>query len=144
MTRVPAQIQGALTFGPMEIETYMPDLFWYGIHSVEALFALMGPGCERVARVHTDGADSVIGVWKDGRIGEIRGLRSGASGYGAVVFGTKRIVVSSNLTGGPPKPAGPYDGLLQEIVKFFRTGKAPVDVSREPGGSRVHGGSGPE
>jgi hypothetical protein len=53
----------------------MPDLFWYGIHSVESLYQLMGPGCVRVARVHTDGADTVVGAWKDGRIGEIRGLR---------------------------------------------------------------------
>jgi predicted dehydrogenase len=123
------RIQGALTFGPMEIETYMPDLFWYGIHSVEALYQLMGPGCERVARVHTEGADSVVGTWKDGRIGEIRGLRSSPLAYGAIVFGTKRIAASGNLAH-PDQPSGAaYDGLIDEIVKFFQTGKPPVSAA---------------
>ena len=114
------QIEGAFTFGPSPIETYVPDLFWYGIHSVEALYELMGPGCERVARVHTDGEDSVVGTWKDGRIGEIRGLRSSPRQYGAVVFGAKRIAVSGT-------PDGSYRPVVQEIVQFFQTGQAPVN-----------------
>jgi len=113
------RIEGAFTFGPSPIETYLPDLFWYGIHSVEALYELMGPGCERVARVHTDGEDSVVGTWKDGRIGEIRGLRSSPRQYGAIVFGAKRVAVSGT-------PDGSYQPVVQEIVKFFQTGQAPV------------------
>lgn len=121
------KVEGAFTFGPMPIETYIPDLFWYGIHSVESLYELMGPGCERVARVHTEGQDSVVGTWKDGRIGEIRGLRSSPRGYGAVVFGAKRIAVSGNLfpQQGPSKDSG-YRPIVEEIVKFFQTGKPPV------------------
>jgi len=114
------RIEGAFTFGPSPIETYLPDLFWYGIHSVEALYELMGPGCQRVARAHTDGEDSVVGTWKDGRIGEIRGLRSSPRQYGAVVFGAKRIAVSGT-------PDGSYRPVVQEIVKFCQTGQAPVN-----------------
>ena len=114
------QIEGAFTFGPSPIETYVPDLFWYGIHSVEALYELMGPGCERVARVHTDGEDSVVGTWKDARIGEIRRLRSSPRQYGALVFGAKRIAVSGT-------PDGSYRPVVQEIVQFFQTGQAPVN-----------------
>lgn len=122
-------IQGVLTFGPMDIKTYIPDLFWYGIHSVEMLYQLMGPGCERVVRVHTEGADSVVGTWKDGRIGEIRGLRSSPATYGAIVFGAQKVAVSSNLATGEPPPAGSsYHGLLEEMVKFFETGNPPVAV----------------
>jgi hypothetical protein len=120
------RIEGAFTFGPSPIETYLPDLFWYGIHSVESLYELMGPGCERVARVHADGEDSVVGTWKDGRIGEIRGLRSSPRQYGAVVFGAKKIAVSGT-------PDGSYRPIVQEIVKFFQTGESPVtpEVSLE-------------
>jgi hypothetical protein len=113
------RVQGAFTFGPSPIETYIPDLFWYGIHSIEALYELMGPGCERVARVHTEGEDSVVGTWKDGRIGEIRGLRSSPRMYGAVVFGAKRIAVGNT-------PDGSYRPIVEEIVRFFQTGKSPV------------------
>jgi hypothetical protein len=120
---------GAMTFGPMPVESYLPDLFWYGIHSVESLYALMGTGCQRVTRLHTEGEDSVVGLWQDGRIGEIRGLRSSPRTYGAVVFGSKRVAVSSNLLeqqthGG--STVGGYRPLVEEIVKFFQTGVAPV------------------
>ena len=122
------RIEGAMTFGPMTIETYMPDLFWYGIHSVEMLYRLMGPGCERVARVHTEGADSVVGTWRDGRIGQMRGLRSSPRTYGAVVFGSKKVEVSRNLANPAEKePAGAnYRALMEEIVRFFETGKPPL------------------
>jgi predicted dehydrogenase len=122
------RIEGAMTFGPMAIETYMPDLFWYGIHSVEMLYQLMGPGCERVARIHTDGADSVVGTWRDGRIGEMRGLRSSPRTYGAIVYGSKKVQVSRNLANSAEKePTGSnYRVLMEEIVQFFRTGKPPV------------------
>ena len=68
------QVQGAITWGPATLEPHHPDLFWYGIHAVEMLYTFMGPGCERVTRTHTAGADAVVGHWKDGRIGIVRGI----------------------------------------------------------------------
>src|SRR5216684_5536503 len=38
------------TYGPCELEPHHPDLFWYGIHGVEALFTVLGTGCETVQR----------------------------------------------------------------------------------------------
>jgi hypothetical protein len=122
-------INGAMTFGPMPIESYLPDLFWYGIHSVESLYALMGTGCQRVTRLHTGGEDSVVGLWQDGRIGEIRGLRSSPRTYGAVVFGSKRVAISKNLSEQQSPSASTVPGyrpLVEQIVKFFQTGVAPV------------------
>lgn len=125
------RVNGAMTFGPMPIESYLPDLFWYGIHSVESLYTLMGTGCERVSRVHTEGEDSVVGLWRDGRVGEIRGLRSTPRTYGALVFGSKRVAVSNNLRGEPnsheSSNAASYRGLVEQIVKFFQTGVPPVE-----------------
>src|SRR5215510_13493471 len=54
-------IAGAFTFGPEHLEPHHPDLFWYGIHAVEMLYALLGPGCDKVSRVKTDSADTVVG-----------------------------------------------------------------------------------
>jgi predicted dehydrogenase len=114
------KVLGCEARGPCHLEPHHPDLFWYGIHGVETLFTIMGTGCESVSRVHSDGADFVVGRWKDGRIGTFRGLRDGAHGYGATVYGDKGIA-----------PSGGYDGyqpLVVEIVKFFKTGKPPVSA----------------
>ena len=61
--------------------TGTPDLFFYGIHGVEPLFTLMGPGCETVARVQAPDADHVTGLWKNGRVGTYRGWGQFASSY---------------------------------------------------------------
>jgi hypothetical protein len=86
------------------------------------LFTIMGPGCASVSRTRTDNADFVVGRWKDGRVGTFRGIRAGATGFGAVVFGAKGIA-----------PAGKFEGyapLLVEIARFFKTGRPPVDVQQ--------------
>ena len=111
-------VLGADAYSPATLEKTHPDLFWYGIHGVETLFTVMGTGCERVVRVHTEGMDLVVGTWRDGRVGTFRGIRDGQKGYGGTAFGSKAIA-----------PLGPYEGyqpLLIEIVRFFRTGVAPV------------------
>src|SRR6185369_3026789 len=46
-------VLGCDAFGPCSLEEHHPDLFWYGIHGVEILFTIMGPGCESVARTQT-------------------------------------------------------------------------------------------
>ena len=113
-------IDGAFTFGPEHLEPHHPDLFWYGIHAVEMLYALLGPGCEKVSRVKTDSGDTVVGTWKDGRIGTMRGLIQGQQDYGAVVFGMKAVLAT------PVPMKSDYHGLIAEIVKFFQSGVPPV------------------
>jgi predicted dehydrogenase len=113
-------VLGAFTYGPAPTEPHHPDLFWYGIHAVEMLYTLMGPGCESVTRVNTNGADVVIGKWKDGRVGTLRGIRDGKQDYGAIAFGAK-----ANLATPIPMKSD-YRNLLVEIVKFFQTGAPPV------------------
>jgi len=114
-------VLGADTYSPAVIEPSHPDLFWYGIHGVEMLYAAMGVGCERVSRLYTGGGDKVVGYWQGGRIGTFRGIRDGQRGYGGKAFGASGIA-----------ELGPYDGymlLLKEIANFFDSGIAPVDAA---------------
>jgi hypothetical protein len=97
---------------------WLLQLFWYGVHGCEALFTIMGTGCESVSRTHTKETDVVVGTWKDGRIGSFRGIRGGKADYGAIAFGDKGIVHSSL--------GGSYEPLVIEIVKYFKTGAVPV------------------
>jgi len=114
-------VMGCDAYGPCSLEPHHPDLYWYGVHGVEILFTIMGPGCESVSRTQTDGFELVVGKWADGRIGTFRGIRKGKSGYGATIFAAKKIA-----------PAGKYAGygpLVDEIVKFFKTGKPAVPAA---------------
>lgn len=96
------------------------DLVWYGIHGIEMLYTVMGTGCQRVQRITAENGDIVIGQWPGGRIGTWRALRfeQQATGYGLTAFCRHTIHQV-------PIPAD-YDGLVCEIVRFFRTLKPPV------------------
>ncbi len=113
-------VLGCLAFGPCPTEEHHPDLFWYGVHGVEALYTIMGPGCQTVTRSHTKGADVVTGTWADGRIGTFRGIRAGKQDYGALVFGSAGIVETGGFGG--------YEPLVAAICRFFRTGEPPVSA----------------
>lgn len=113
-------IVGGMAFSPSTTIANYPDLFWYGIHGVETLYTLMGVGCESVTSTSSAGTDVVTGKWKDGRIGTFWGIRDGQHDFGAVAFGMKANAVTT-----PPLKVD-YRNLLVEIVKFFRTGVAPI------------------
>jgi hypothetical protein len=111
-------VLGADTYSPATLEKTHPDLFWYGVHGVETLFTMMGTGCTKVSRTSSENFDVVSGLWEDGRIGTFRGIRSGKSDYGGVVFCEKGIRVLGKYSG--------YDPLLIKIIEFFKTGIPPV------------------
>jgi hypothetical protein len=119
------KVLGALAYGPAPLfekdETLNPGLYHYGIHAVEILYTLMGPGCERVTSTHEQGVDVVTGQWRDGRVATVRGIRAGKSEYGCVAFAEQGV---------QPVPIGTrfiYRELVKKIVEMFQTGKAPLD-----------------
>ncbi len=111
---------GVATWGPGPQEPHQKlDLSWYAVHPIEILYTLMGAGCQEVSRTSSTEADVVTGKWQDGRIGTVRAIRP-YSDYGAVVFRAKTIEQS------PAKAQFSYKLLVQQIVRFFQTGKPPV------------------
>uniref|UniRef100_UPI00292EEB98 hypothetical protein n=1 Tax=Escherichia coli TaxID=562 RepID=UPI00292EEB98 len=117
-------VAGAIVWGPGPTEEHHPlDLTWYGIHTVELLYTVMGPGCETVSMLSEKDSDVVTGRWKDGRLGTVRLIRP-YSEYGATVFRAKGFIQSD------PKTAKvDYAPMLEKIVEFFRSGKSPVPES---------------
>lgn len=110
-------IRAVISWGPAHLEAHHPDLFWYGIHPTEALFTILGPGCESVSRTTTDHTDVITGLWSGGRVGTLHALKQGGP-HKVVVFGSKGIAEQ--------KGSGDYAPLVREIMKFFQTGVAPV------------------
>lgn len=113
-------VAAAFSYGPAETEPHHPDLFWYGIHAVEALYSVMGPGCVKVVRTHTEKTDVVTGVWSDGRVGTMQGNRAGRAGYGVTVMGAKGVAKGGEKTS--------YKPLVEAYMKFFQTGISPVPI----------------
>lgn len=108
------EVTGGDFFGPMQLQEKCPGYFWYGIHSAEMLYAAFGPGCREVQAVREETHDMVIGRWADGRLGTIRGNRTGNNGFGGVIHrqkGSSFFEISSAA-----KPY--YASLLEEIVGF--------------------------
>ena len=113
------KVLGADTFCQATMEPHHVDLFWYGIHGVEILITLLGPGCESVTRFYKEDMDVVVGQWADGRLGTFRGTRAGKYDYGGTVFGSNGNIALGRLDA--------YDELCVKITEFFTTGKSPVD-----------------
>ena len=99
------KIAGCVTYGPASLSP-IPErnagLFHYGIHAVEMLYALMGPGCKRVTNVVEKGAEVVTGVWADGRVASVRGTRSPSSGFGFTAFAESGVMAI--ITDGSESP----------------------------------------
>jgi len=137
-------VRAAISYGPSPLEEHHPDLFWYGIHPTEALFTVLGRGCESVVRTMTPEHDVITGVWSGGRVGTLHAIKQGPAPHQVTVFGTKGVAQQ--------KGSGDYAPLVREIMKFFQTGVAPVtpeetleifafmeaaDESKRRGGQRV-------
>ncbi|WP_282940820.1 Gfo/Idh/MocA family oxidoreductase [Paenibacillus sp. RC67] len=118
------RIIGADCYGPMELQPTQPGLFWYGIHTADMLYAVMGKGCKEVRAFTNADHDEVVGVWEDGRIGTIRGNRKGNRTFGALVHREKASQFVDVYAA--PKPY--YASMLEAILKMFRTGAAPIDM----------------
>ena len=78
----------------------------------------MGPGCSKVQRIYEPDTDLVTGIWNDGRIGTVRGIRKGAASIAGTAFGEKGI--------SPLGPFSPYVPLVKKIIGFFDSGIPPV------------------
>ena len=135
------KVQGS---APFNVEPHHPDLFWYGIHGVEALYTVMGPGCVGVSRKAEGDLDITKGTWKDGRVGVFRGVVKGDYKPIVKVWGAR----GEHET----KEGFEYGGLLAVMAEFFHTGTPPIDpaetieiiefmtaaqLSKERGGAEV-------
>jgi predicted dehydrogenase len=113
-------LHGLVCYGPAKRDEGNPGLFHYGIHAVEMLFALMGPGCESVQTAFTEDAEVVTGRWRDGRLATVRGNRRGSTAYGFTAFCEKAVVprlVSSRYA---------YRNLCRAIVESIQSGRPAV------------------
>jgi predicted dehydrogenase len=117
-------IIGADCFGPMEMVETQPGYFWYGIHTIEMLYAILGSGSQHVRAISNLDSDLIVSQWEDGRIGTVRGNRKGNYNFGAVIHfekGNEYVQIDSS-----GKPF--YASLLEQILQFFHNGEPIVPI----------------
>jgi hypothetical protein len=111
---------GAIVWGPGPLEPHHKlDLTWYGIHAVEMLYTLFGPGCVEVSRMKSADEDVITARWKDGRLGTVH-LQRPYGKFGAVVF------LKGNKLNAEPDIKFSYVPLVRAIVGFMQTKNPPV------------------
>jgi len=119
------EIVGGDFYGPMVRLPEPPGFFWYGIHSVEMLFTALGPDFKEVSVHSEEKHDLIIGRWRDGRLGTIRGNRVGNNTFGGTIHFEKASVSFDSTQSETPF----YASLLRAVVRFLQDGKPPVAMS---------------
>ena len=117
-------VTGADFCGPMAIEPTSPGFFWYGVHTIEMLYASLGTGCRSVLATSSDDHDCLIGIWDDGRLGTIRGNRTGDNGFHGLVHFAEHTAHIDIATASRPF----FSSLLEAVMSFFKGGETPVPL----------------
>lgn len=117
-------VSGVDCYGPMHAESPTPFYYWYGVHTVEMMYQALGKGCKQVAVHSNKDYDAIVGIWADGRIGTVRGNRTGNKRFGAVVHKRTSVDYVDAANAGKPH----YAGLLEDVMRLFRTGVPSIDI----------------
>lgn len=113
-------LQAVDAFGPGELNPSMAGLFFYGVHTIEMVDAIWGPGVQRVRATTADARDVLEMEYRDGRSAHLRMERLGCYDFGATVHGQKALaqfkVDFSDV----------YNRLVAGMTRFFEGGPAPA------------------
>lgn len=118
-------VVGCEAFGPMSIQPTQPGLYWYGIHTVEVISAVMGPGCRQVSAVSNNDFDIVTGLWADGRMAVLRGHRKGHSKFGVTIHREQSFEILDLYANARPL----YAAMLEAIMANLPKGTTPIPAA---------------
>ena len=128
------KVIGCDVYGGWTVDAPDADRFTRPLHSIETLYAIMGPGVVSVSSTGTPTGEFITAIWGDGRVGSYRGIKTGSVKYSATVFGESGVSTAGIYGHGVPvKGVVPtddryvgYEGLALEIARFFKGGPVPV------------------
>lgn len=108
--------------GPLDVEPTQSYYYWYGIHSVELLYGIMGSGCVEVNVTREEEVEHISAVWRDGRVGTVRLSSQPGTPFSAEIH--RQGQTSSIEIDFAAKPF--YASLLEQIMILFQTQITPL------------------
>lgn len=122
-SREDGDIVGADAYGPLDLLPEQPGWYWYGIHIVETVYAALGSGCRYVTATTDERQETVTGVWSDGRMAQLRGLRVPNKSHGMLLHRERGSVPLDTAAEQKIK----YATMLERILTFVRSGTSDID-----------------
>lgn len=127
LEQIPREALGEIVaidaYGPGELNDGAPGLLHYGVHTIEMIDAIWGPGVKRVSAIETADRHLVDLEYADGRYARLRLERVGAYDFGATLSG-KGATHTFKVDFGPV-----YTRLVQGMTGFFEGRDAPADLA---------------
>ena len=119
------QITGVELNGPLFFEKTQPGYFWYGLHTFEMLFAILGTDFQDLNISCSNEADRVRARDKKGTFFKLELIKDNVPFNGTLICGDQRIPLPSSDTVTEPF----YRSLLKEVLLFFQTGTPAVGLA---------------
>ena len=114
-------------YGPLPFQEKMPGYYWYGIHSLEWLDALMNCDLEHVERKCFDEYEIVEFLFADGRRAIFRGEYAWTDQFGGIVHYKD---LPPSILDFSKMQKSYYVSLIEEVIQFFKCKEPPIDISR--------------
>lgn len=105
---------------PAALHEGNPGMLHYAVHGVEMLYTLIGVGCRSVAMAFTEQSEAATGIWTNGHVNVVRGVREGSYGMGFAAHYEKGHAAFQ------VEGAAYYREMLKAVVKMFETGELPI------------------
>ena len=96
------------------------DISFYGIHAIEIMSALWGPGAKWVSAFHGDDKHVAWVGYEDGGVYAVHLIRYCYPGFGFTYFGEKKSGASEAKSGG-------YVPICRLVTQMFHDRKSPLD-----------------
>lgn len=119
------QITGVELHGPLFFEESQPGYFWYGMHTIEMLFSILGPDFQTIEVECSEQADHISTRSSDGKTAQLELAKENVPFGGTLVCGNERIPLPSSDSVEEPF----YRSLLKEVLPFFQTRQSAVPLS---------------
>lgn len=111
--------------GPLAFQETQTGYFWYGMHTIEMMFAVLGPELRLQKVKCTEQADRISACRPDNVTARLE-LGKGIKTFsGTLICGSERIALPSSDTVEEPI----YRSLMKEVLPFFQTGTPAVGLT---------------